>query len=198
MRNAALALVLVVAIGVAVVVAVPPVRDEVLVLSAKARWVRDMYDAIAAELPQLSPSSRLLVLAHAAYESGWGTAKAARRGHNVFNITAGSAWTGPAWDDVGGDTEYDAAGNVTRITQRWRIYGSLREAVADYWRFLGPNANRGRYVNARAALERGDLSDFGVKLYAAGYFTLPPQKYVTQLAAVFELAKVVLDEAGGA
>lgn len=35
-----------------------------------------------------------LILAHAALESKWGTSDYARKGKNIFSITAGSSWTG--------------------------------------------------------------------------------------------------------
>lgn len=161
-------------------------------MTDRVLWARDMWEAVAAELPHLTPAAKALVVAHAAYESGFGAAKAARRGFNVFNITAGSAWRGDAWDDVGGDTEYDGAGNVTRITQRWRIYADLRAAVRDYWSFLGPTANRGRYVRARAQLEAGNAAAFAQELYAAGYFTLQPSKYAAQLGGVLDTVTTLL------
>lgn len=188
-RNAWLALALAAALGVAVLVLDDDVREGAVALTGKAAWAKEVHDAIAAELPGLPLASRMIVLAHAVYESGWGTARAAVRGFNVFNITAGSAWRGPSWSDVGGDLEYDAAGNVTRITQQWRIYGSLREAVRDYWTFLGPTANRGRYVKARAQLELGSVTGFARELHAAGYYTLPPDRYAAQLSAVLDTVR---------
>lgn len=151
----------------------------------RATWARDMRAAILAELPQLTPEARLLVLSHAAYESGWGNGPAARRGYNVFNITTGSAWSGDWWEHVDGDT--DGAGN--KITQKWRIYADLRAAVKDYWRFLGPGENRGRYAMARAALEAGDLPLFVARLSQGGYFTLNAATYTTQLSAVRDAAR---------
>lgn len=187
-RKAWLALALAAALGVAVLVLDDDVREGAVALTGKAAFATDMYAAIGDELPALPLASRLIILAHAVYESGWGTARAAVRGRNVFNLTAGSAWRGPSWSDVGGDLEYGAAG-VTRITQQWRIYGSLREAVRDYWSFLGPNANRGRYVKARAQLEAGNVTAFAHELYAAGYYTLPPEKYAAQLSAVLDTVR---------
>ena len=157
---------------------------------AVVSWASRSDFALALELssarvlPSLSKSARALLVAHGAFESGFGNGRAARAGFNVFNLTAGSAWQGAKWTDVGGDTEYDAAGNVTTITQVWRAYGSLDEAVADYWSFLGPSQNRGRYVTARAALERGDLQAFCSELYRAGYFTLPVASYAQRLNSV--------------
>lgn len=147
--------------------------------AAASEWLQDMRAAVAEELPQLGAAARALVVAHAAYESGFGRGRAAVRGFNVFNITAGSAWTGASWVDVGGDT--DGEGN--RITQTWRAYPSLRAAVADYWSFLGPTQNRGRYLSARSALQAGDLEGFARALSAAGYFTLQVDRYIAGLTA---------------
>lgn len=193
-RGAWFALVVAVGVTVAVVMFSPEIEEAGEALTDRVIWARAMWAAIGAELPQLSTEAKVLILAHATYESGWGTARAAKRGNNVFNITAGSAWTGAAWDDASGDTEYDAQGNLKpgRIDQRWRIYDSLRHAVRDYWTFLGPNANRGRYVKARAALENGNVGTFATELYAAGYFTLPASKYATQLGAVVASVRAVL------
>lgn len=177
--------------GVVAYVAVPRVKEEVDNVADSLSWTARLWAAIGRVLPQLSTQSRVIILAHAAYESGWGVkGRAAIKGNNVFNITAGSAWTGPKWEDVGGDLEYDAQGSARRITQVWRIYPNLDAAVADYWQFLGPNANRGRYTKARSALERGDVAVFVNELHAAGYFTLPPAQYLTQLQGVMRRALV--------
>lgn len=154
-------------------------------MTTGASWTIDMWTAIARALPQLGTEARFIVLAHAAYESGFGRAKAAVRGFNVFNITAGASWKGQSWTDVGGDTEYDAQGNVRRITQEWRIYPNLDGALADYWQFLG----RSRYLRAREALQRGDVTAFVRELYAGGYFTLPPEKYLAGLAGTLTSVK---------
>jgi flagellum-specific peptidoglycan hydrolase FlgJ len=171
-------------LGAAALVALAAKRGQI-----EASWTDSMRAAVASVLPDLSAAARDLVVAHAAFESGFGAARAAQTGNNVFNLTAGSAWSGPTFTDQGGDTQYDAQGNyVGRITQVWRVYASLEECVGDYWEFLGPWANRGRYVQARAALERADLPAFCNELHRAGYFTLPAQRYQERLEAV--LAKV--------
>lgn len=145
----------------------------------RAEWSQAVQMAAARTLPNLTPAARELLVAHAAFESGFGNATAARVGHNIFNVTAGSSWAGPTYTDVGGDTEYTADG-VKRITQVWRVYGSLDEAVADYWRLLSWT----RYRPARTALEQGNLSSFTAALYAGGYFTLPVALYTARLGAV--------------
>ena len=143
-------------------------------------WCLRIHGEIFSALPFLSLSSTQLVLAHLALESGYGTARAAQRGHNLGNITAGPYWLGPKWTDVGGDT--DKAG--ARITQTWRIYDSVSEFLVDYWRFLGPVANGGRYLEARNELESGHGAHFARGLGKAGYYELDPDEYTRRLISV--------------
>lgn len=151
----------------------------------RAKWCLRIHGEVFETLPFLSGAAVNLVLAHLALESGYGAARAAQRGHNLGNITAGPYWLGDKWVDVGGDTN----GQGARITQTWRIYSSVAEFLIDYWRFLGPAANSGRYVLARNALERGVPDQFGSLLGRAGYFELAPSEYVRRLTSV--LARVV-------
>ena len=175
-------------------------------LASKAAWAKSLYAAVSQELPQLSVPARLLIVAHGGYESGWGTGKTVRRGNNnVFNITAGSAWKGAVDRAVNADTSYSAADcqrqgrpmdktdskgrRYCDIDQVWRKYGSVNEAVRDYWDFLGPNQNGGRYLLARQALEAADVTAFGNALSRAGYFTLPVGEYVANLQAIVNTAR---------
>lgn len=146
----------------------------------RANWCLRIHGEVFETLPFLSGTATNLVVAHCALESGYGSARAAVRGHNLANLTAGAYWLGPKWTDVGGDT--DGEGN--RITQVWRIYGSVTEGLVDYWRFLGPAANVGRYSAARDALERGQCETFARLLGKAGYYGLAPDEYARRLVAV--------------
>lgn len=146
----------------------------------RATWCLRIHGDVFETLPFLSGAATNLVVAHCALESGYGTARAARVGHNLGNLTAGPYWLGDKWVDVGGDTNAKGA----RITQTWRIYSSVREFLVDYWRFLGPAANSGRYVLARNALERGVLDQFCALLGRAGYFELAPDEYARRLTSV--------------
>lgn len=143
-------------------------------------WLDQMRAAVDVELTNLNAQARDLVVAHAAYESGDGNGRASKRGFNVFNVTAGSWWKtsgGRWWVDVAGDSD----GSGRRIDQEWRIYPSLRAAVADYWQFLGVQ-NSGRYLHARQSLEAANLREFVRRLSAAGYFELEAKKYEAGLS----------------
>lgn len=159
-------------------------REDIIMsvsgVTDKALWCKKVYAAVDATLPSIPEISKLIIVAHAAFESGYGKAKAAQAGNNLFNITAGPAWTGQKWVDVGGDTD----GHGNSITQTWRMYPSVNAGIADYWSFLGPNQNGGRYAAAQDALIAGDLSGFVYSLHDAGYFTLDPSQYLASMSAV--------------
>jgi len=157
----------------------------------RASWCHKIHGEIFETLPFLSYSATNLVLAHLALESGYGTAKAARRGSNLGNITSGPYWLGPKWTDVGGDTDKDGG----RITQTWRIYDSVTEFLADYWRFLGPVANGGRYLEARNELERGHAEPFARLLGKARYYELDPDEYSRRLLLVLGTVTKILSAA---
>ena len=143
-------------------------------------WCEEIGDLLFRRLSFLSGEARRIILAHLALESGYGTARAAKMGHNFGNLTAGPAWKGSKWSDIGGDV--DASGK--RITQEWRAYPSPDDFLADYWSFLGPAANGGRYVLARNAIERGDLKGAAIALHDAGYYELNPVEYARRWSAV--------------
>ena len=160
---------------------------------SKLAWLLSLEEAVQRELPSLKESAQHLLFAHAAMECGWGTAKAYRHGYNFGNITAGPAWQGAKWLDVGGDLEYRDDGTIKTIDQWWRAYSTLDDAVADYWDFLGPSQNRGRYVKARNALVNGDAISFAIELSKAGYYTLPAQEYARRLGQVLQIVKRELE-----
>lgn len=126
-----------------------------------------------------------LILAHAAYESGWGRTRQAKQARNHFNISAGASWRGPTL--AGGDTEYRPGSSTpARIVQQWRVYESDAAAIYDYLRLLTAR----RYRPARMALWAGDAEPF-VRLLGpdrapavGGYYTLPTAEYLAGFTAV--------------
>ena len=134
---------------------------------------------VAADTPI---AGQQLITAHAAYESGWGSTAGYRKGNNLFNITAGSRWSGPVVE--GGDTEYDAAGNVKNITQRFRSYASLEASISDYLTFI----QEGRFGASYDLLSAGDPT-FVYPLRQGGYYTLPADQYYNTLVSVLARVK---------
>lgn len=162
-------------------------------LSNSADWARFVFSEITALFPNMSVKSRLIIVAQAAYESGWGKVGwAAINGNNIFNVTTcqgkssscGDGWTGAYLDQANADWSYKPDGSRVRISQRWRAYPTIRAAIADYWNFI----NRPQYVGAIGPLMQGDLTGFLAGLRAGGYFTLPLTQYTTQMGAVVNTA----------
>lgn len=147
----------------------------------RAKWSLGLYDAVGRVLPQLGPTSKAIIVAHGAFESGYGVGAGAKC-NNIWNITTGKAWmdAGKPWCP-GPDTEYLPDGTVVNIQQKWRSYPSTEAAVKDYWDFLGSRAS---LRAARDDLEAGDLSGFVYKLYSAKYFTLPADQYLSRMTGV--------------
>jgi len=164
-------------------------------LSNSADWARFVFSEVTSVLPQVSLRGRVIIVAQAAFESGWGKAAwAAIHGNNLFNITTcqgksatcADGWTGAYLDQENADWSYRADGSRVRIAQRWRSYPTFRASIEDYWNFI----NRPKYAAGIPSLIAGDLPGFLTALRAGGYFTLPlystptTQGYVPQMQAV--------------
>jgi len=145
-------------------------------------WTRLLKANVANTLGFLAEDAQLLVVAHLALESGFGESRAARMGNNLGNLTAGSAWTGAKWTDVGGDQ--DAAGKL--ITQEWRKYADVPAFLRDYWSFLGPRQNGNRYQYARSLIERAQLGAAAQALHDARYFELAVPVYTSRWEAALD------------
>lgn len=150
----------------------------------QASFARNLFEIVGRVLPQLSIRARILVVAQAAYESGWGSLGNGRdQTNNVFNVTAGSSWVGPTFEGT------DKDGQGRPISQLWRGYESLDAAVLDWWELLGR-----LYPQARAALETGDVFEFSHQLVAGTrhYYSLAEALYTAQLAARVQLVQLHL------
>lgn len=169
----------------------------------KAAFTQKLLNACDVAKPLVTAKTKLLVTAHAAYESGWGVAKAAREGNNYWNLTAGKSWTGPVV--IGGDTSFQAGSTkATPIVQRFRSYASAVAGVQDYFNFMTFN----RYRDALTKLFAGDESfvvDLGMFKHTAdgktlepawpalpvkgGFYTLPIEQYSAEFKVIFAEVK---------
>lgn len=146
--------------------------------TSRKEFVRRLWNAIGVASAKLGltgeigTAQKTILVAQAVHESGWGIAKAAKHAFNYWNLTAGSRWKGPVL--LGPDTEYDAAGKVKRIEQKFRVYRSDEESAIDMLKFIGPGT---RYAKAWTELLKGDAMAYVKELYAAGYFTQPLPLY---------------------
>lgn len=171
------------------------ILDTLTTTSTKGDFVRMVMSAAARVMPSLSLRSRALLAAWAAHESGWGKGTKQAKVFNIWNLTAGGAWLSAGKPVMGGnDTEFSAGSSTAKkITQQWRMYGSMDESVADLLQFLSKSG----YVNYREAyaqLVAGDenfVTTLGVfergadgvvmrvenRANTAGFYTLPRSEY---------------------
>ena len=130
----------------------------------------------ASEVTGLPPH---LTVAHAALESGWGKSEPLRAdgtpSYNVFGIKAGKRWTGDTVDAA--TTEYENGQAKTRV-EKFRAYGSYREAFLDYANLLAASPR------FSSVLSSGNGTDFANSLQQSGYATDP--MYAAKLSRIIQ------------
>lgn len=128
--------------------------DTMTLSSTKENFVRGVMSAAARVKPQMSVTSRGLLAAWAALESGWGKTRQAKLANNLWNVSKGS-WTGPTLP--GGDLEYKpGSAEAKKITQEWRQYATLDAAIADLLQLIS-NSRYANYREAYADLMAGNV-----------------------------------------
>lgn len=140
----------------------------------RQEFMQLMRQAVRASLPGASPETERLIIAHAAYESGWGKSSGWKNANNPFNLTALSGPSIP-----GPDTECDANNNCKPITQKWAVFPSIAAGTVGYLKFI----RAARYTDAYSRLINGDAS-FLDALSRGGYFTQPLSIYKTNFLSV--------------
>lgn len=109
------------------------------------------------------------MISQSALETGWGRKEIRHAdgspSFNLFGIKAGPNWKGPVAEIT--TTEY-INGRATKVTAKFRAYGSYEESFADYARLM-KDSPRYAQVLAQADSARG----FAQGLQKAGYATDP-------------------------
>ena len=117
------------------------------------------------------------MVAQAALETGWGEKQLRHAdgspSYNLFNIKAGSAWTGKTVDRA--VTEY-AGGRAYTEPSRFRSYASYAESFRDYAELMTRSP---RYAGV---LGQTEVSGFARGLQDAGYATDP--QYADKLTRI--------------
>lgn len=130
-------------------------------------FVEKVWPAAVAASRETGIPARFLV-AQAALETGWGRAELKATdgapSHNLFNIKAGSQWSGQTVT-VAASEFID--GRWTTQNDAFRRYGSYEESFSDYARLL---KNQPRYA---PVLGTQDAASFARGLQQAGYATDP-------------------------
>ncbi len=148
--------------------AVRSARDTSGAVTQRARdFVADVWPH-AVEASRKTGIPPQFMVAQAALETGWGQKQLRHAdgspSHNLFNIKAGSAWSGRTVDLP--VTEYAGARSYTE-NARFRSYGSYAESFRDYAELLTRSP---RYADV---LGQTDAAGFARGLQQAGYATDP-------------------------
>ncbi len=117
------------------------------------------------------------LLAQAALESGWGKRELKNADgsntYNLFNIKAGSNWTGAT---VTREVSEYRHGNLVKSTEKFRAYGSYEEAFSDYAKLISGSSRYSGAVNQ-------DAQGFAAGLQQGGFATDPA--YASKIMRVF-------------
>ncbi len=109
-----------------------------------------------------------LIIAQAALESGWGRREImtneGKPSHNLFGVKATSDWDGETTEIT--TTEYEN-GQPQKIKDKFKVYSSYAEALADYASLIQSNP---RYKNV---VKSASPEKAAVALQSAGYATDP-------------------------
>ncbi len=135
------------------------------------------YAEKAADELEVAPQ---VLIAQAALETGWGQHMQrlpnGKSSYNLFNIKAGSSWSGPEVNIKA--LEY-RNGIAEKTNSSFRVYGSLQESFDDYVQFIKSNP---RYQNALAV--SNDPEAYTYELQKAGYATDPD--YAEKINNIFQ------------
>lgn len=176
--------------------------------SSKQDFVRGVMSAAASSPSSLSVSTRMLITAWGALESGWGKTRQAKLGFNLWNVSKGG-WTGPTIP--GADTEFAPGDTKPKaITQAWRQYGSVEASVNDLLNMLKTS----RFVNYREAYEdlvrgepgfatrlgvfervNGVITRVDTRPNTAGFYTLPRSEYQAHVSALYRDVGAIVAQA---
>ncbi len=153
--------------------------DDPIKFNSKEEFVNTLmpYAEQAAEQLDVSPQ---ILIAQAALETGWGQHMQrlpnGKSSYNLFNIKAGSAWSGAELNVKA--LEYKD-GVAEKTQSSFRVYGSLQESFDDYVQFIKSNP---RYQDALAV--SNDPEAYARELQKAGYATDP--SYAEKINNIFQ------------
>lgn len=129
-------------------------------------FVQEMWPHAVEASKKLGVPTQSL-LAQAALESGWGKktlkTESGTDSYNLFNIKAGSNWTGPV---VSKEVLEYKSGLAVRSTEKFRVYGSYEESFSDYAKLISTSPRYAGVLNQ-------DAQGFASGLQQGGFATDP-------------------------
>jgi hypothetical protein len=136
------------------------------VATPQQRFIADIYPG-AKKASEESGSSLELILAQTALETGWGH-KVLPGTNNLYNIKADASWHGKTAEFT--VPEQDSSGKVYMSKEKFRVYESYEDSIADRTKFLAENS---RYVKAGLfdVGTKGNVEKEAAALQKAGYAT---------------------------
>lgn len=149
-----------------------------------ADYVKKFIDTLkdaALKAQKESGMSAALIIAQAAWESGWGKSGLAVKGNNYFGIK----WTeGCGYDYVEMSTREGSGASAVTIKAKFRKYKDVQECLDDWCRIMwnGKNGNSYRYRDAAGKSYKEALSI----IHDGGYCTENKETYVNGIAGIVE------------
>ena len=126
----------------------------------------DFLEEIAGYICEYAPKYDILcpsaVIAQAILESGWGESTLAAKYHNYFGMKCGTLWQGKSVN-MKTQEEY-TPGELTTITDNFRVYDSMEDGVIGYFEFI----QMPRYRNLKGIK---DPAEYLETISADGYAT---------------------------
>ena len=134
--------------------------------SPQQQFIAEIYPA-AKDLSDKTGNSLELILAQTALETGWGQ-HVLPGTKNLYNIKADASWHGKTAEFT--VPEVDDTGNTYMSKEKFRVYDSYADSVADRGNFLADNP---RYAKAGLFDQgvKGDLEKEAAAMAKAGYAT---------------------------
>jgi len=147
-------------------------------MGSKEDFIADLYPS-AKVVSEETGMSWQLILAQAAQETGWGE-KVLPGTNNIFNIKADPSWSGPSRTF---HVREEVDGKEVWENEKFRVYGSVKEALEDRVKFLKENP---RYTKA-GLFEPGTLGNMEKEANALkkGHYA-SDHRYAEALRDVFD------------
>lgn len=129
---------------------------------AKTDFIKTIAPIVQKYAPQYGIECNSAVIAQAILESGWGESRLAAQYYNYFGLKCGTLWKGKSVN-MATQEEY-SPGQLTNITDNFRVYASMENGVKGYFEFI----QLARYQNLKGIT---DPQKYLETIRADGYAT---------------------------
>lgn len=151
-------------------------------MTTQEEFVKRLYPIIKRECEARGYKYPVAIVAQAAKESAWGRSRLSDSYYNFFGMKAGSHWDGFKVN-MKTKEEY-VKGQLTEITDAFRVYSSVEEGVRGYFEFISTK----RYENLKSATSEINFFEL---LRDDGYFT--SSSYVESIKTYLNICHMIID-----